>query len=209
MKPHKTKNNVPYKQRVGGSNPSTPTYYRSRWTQVCWLFFMAFGLGGVLGGCASSKGKSQPTAQTTIAQADEYLATQLPAVPAKAPWQTEGAGKELASEPPSIPVTIPADESLKATAWLDSVRKANLSIKYARGYRVQVYSGPDRALANKAKETVYRQLDGQEVYLTYRQPDFKVHVGNYLNRLEGTIYQQKLAKYFSNTLLIPEEVLLR
>ena len=165
-----------------------------------------------MAGCKSSKPAARQTTSPNskaVEQADAYLSSQRPAVPAQAPWQVASGSKELGSAVPSIPVALPADESAKATAWLDSVKKANQNIKFAKGYRIQVYSGPDRAVATKAKETVYRQLEDQEVYLTYKQPDFKVHVGNYLNRLEATQYQNKLGKYFTNTLLIPEEVLLR
>ena len=166
-------------------------------------------LGMLSAGCAGTKSVPATISATATQQADAYLATQTPAIPEKAPWQSAASANETASVPPSIPVALPKDESVKSNAWLDSVRKANENIKFAKGYRVQVYSGPDRSLANKAKEAVYRHLDGQEVYLTYKQPDFKVHVGNYLNRLEATHYQNKLGRYFANILLVPEEVLLR
>ena len=101
------------------------------------------------------------------------------------------------------------DQTARAKIWLDTIAARNRRIIYAKGYRIQAYLGPDRIIAMKTKETLYRHFDGQNVYMTYAAPNFKVQLGDFLSRLDAQLYQRQVAKYYSMPLIIDEEINLR
>lgn len=54
-----------------------------------------------------------------------------------------------------------------------------------KGYRVQIYNGPDRNKAIAIKTEFMRQHPGVSTYLTYVAPGFRVKIGDYKNRSDA------------------------
>jgi hypothetical protein len=156
------------------------------------LFFLILGMLVFQLGCASRKKAVSNTGRVAV----------VPVPPA--------AEKIIPAEPvsPQKLAFVPATHGRNAAVatWLDSISARNQKMLYTAGYRIQVYTGPDRAQAMRAKELLYKQFDGVPVYLTYKQPDFKLKAGDCMSRLEAAYLQKRLNAYFPYTLLMAEQV---
>lgn len=99
------------------------------------------------------------------------------------------------------------DDSLRLAKKIDSLTsylKAN-PIKYA-GYRILLYSGQSSEEANKIKKQVYMMNSDDNVYTEYKQPSFRVKVGNYINRIEANYHLEAYKKTFPNAMILPDQI---
>jgi hypothetical protein len=118
---------------------------------------------------------------------------------------------------PASPPKLPASEGVanmpdhrhKVEQALDSAAQWNGRLRFIQGYRLLVYNGKNRDEANMAKSTVYKSIPGLPVFTEYKQPYFKVKVGNFFERLEAQPYLVKLREAFPNLLLVPEPIRLQ
>lgn len=62
---------------------------------------------------------------------------------------------------------------------------ANLSVKYAQGYRVLAYVGLERDQAMTVRRAIISRYPEEADYLTFRQPVYRLYIGDYLTRLEA------------------------
>ena len=46
----------------------------------------------------------------------------------------------------------------------------------------------------------------QRTYISYREPNFKVHVGDFRTRLEAEKMSQELKTWFAGLFIIPEKI---
>jgi len=107
---------------------------------------------------------------------------------------------------PTGPVTPKNDVTKSVNARMDSITVKNHKLKYAQGYRIIVYSGNSSEEAKQAKEKVYEMLPNAEVYTVYKQPTFRVKVGDCFDRLEANSLYIKLKKDFANALVVPDQI---
>jgi septal ring-binding cell division protein DamX len=89
---------------------------------------------------------------------------------------------------------------------MDSISRKNQSLRFAEGYRIQVYSGPSREEANIARDKVLDIIPDVDVYPIFRQPVFRVTVGDYTDRLEANSAFVKLRSDFPNAILVPAKI---
>ena len=106
----------------------------------------------------------------------------------------------------SAPITSQSDVTKALNSRLDSIAAKNRKLKYAQGYRVIVYSGNSSEEARQAKEKVYEILPNADIYTVYKQPTFRVKVGDCFDRLEANSLYIKLKKDFSNALVVPDQI---
>lgn len=92
------------------------------------------------------------------------------------------------------------------TRWQDSLHACNRRIETAPGYRIVLYTGPDRAKANQAKEKFYRLMPEATLYTTYKQPTFRVQAGDFLDRLEALRIESRLRAEFGELLVVRERI---
>lgn len=74
------------------------------------------------------------------------------------------------------------------------------------GYRVQIYTGSDRAAAYKAQTKFVQNYPDVQSYITYLEPNFKVRVGDFRTRLEATKMMEQLRPWFPLMFIIPEKI---
>ena len=88
---------------------------------------------------------------------------------------------------------------------LDSVALANKKLKYTQGFRILVYTGFDKKQANTAKETLYKSLGNVEIYTIFKQPTYKVKLGDFNNWLDANfILNTKVIQNFPSALIVPD-----
>lgn len=95
----------------------------------------------------------------------------------------------------------------KVTIYFDSLALKNKNYHLANGYRILMYSGGNQEEATNIKSKVYRLLGNHiDIYTTYKQPDYKIKVGDYLNKFEAYEVLGKLRKISNRAILIAEQI---
>ncbi|MCD8741340.1 SPOR domain-containing protein [Mucilaginibacter roseus] len=89
--------------------------------------------------------------------------------------------------------------------WADlskggSVRSSNY------GYRVQIFNGSNRKDAYKAQNRFQDMHPDMRTYISYRDPNFRVHAGDFRTRLEAQKMLEELKPYFSGMFVIPGKI---
>lgn len=74
------------------------------------------------------------------------------------------------------------------------------------GFRVQIFSGSSRKSAYAAQAKFLDKYPAVPTYVTYREPNFKVHVGDYRSRLEAEKMMDDLKDYFAGLFIIEEKI---
>jgi hypothetical protein len=99
---------------------------------------------------------------------------------------------------------------LQSDARLDSLVnqhiEANKAANGIQGFRVQVFFGSERKIAQDAKAKMLQLMPEEEIYLIYQQPYFKVRVGDYRTRLEAEAVYRKLMHEFDKVFIIPDKI---
>jgi hypothetical protein len=118
----------------------------------------------------------------------------------------EDTVKAAIKDPNAKPV-VPTKHIGKAlNLKMDSIAERNKKLKFAEGYRIQVYSGPNRDEAMKVRDKIYDRVTDVEVYEVFRSPVFRVRVGDFLDRLEANYVLVKLQKDFPNAMIVPDKI---
>lgn len=74
------------------------------------------------------------------------------------------------------------------------------------GYRVQFYIGTSRSDAYNAQAKFNEKFPEVHTYITYREPNFKVHAGDFRTRLEANKFIQELRPLFPSLFIISEKI---
>jgi len=92
--------------------------------------------------------------------------------------------------------------------FISKVNYMNNPGQVLKGYRVQIYSGSNRVDANKVKSDFLETYLGQKIYFDYKQPYYKVRVGDYRTKLEAQkMYQLLLLDIrFKGVLIVPDDI---
>jgi hypothetical protein len=151
-------------------------------------------LGYVIG-CAP-----KPATKSTVKEYDEDLSELRPELDAS-PKDTETEFDMEISESPYVAPSNDINEQMALV--MDSIiyhnrNKANLT------YTIQVYIGRSREEANQIREKVYRVLPEETPQLGYKQPSWKVTVGEYRDRVEAYKTLTALKAAFPAAMLVPE-----
>jgi hypothetical protein len=88
----------------------------------------------------------------------------------------------------------------------DSVIAKNKNLIYSTGFRVLVYSGADRVKAMDCRKQVLKKYPTTHVYAIYHQPDWRIKVGDYDNRLEIQKIYSELLVDFPSAMIVPDQI---
>ena len=127
--------------------------------------------------------------------------------------------KDIDNYVPKFDYRIPAPEEISPTSQgsgarvrllLDSIFEANKKIKYMEGYRILAYSGSDKDEANRAKERFYQLLPYGDVYLVYKQPTYRIKLGDFTGRLEAKeVMMRKIIREYPQAIVIKDNILIK
>ena len=76
----------------------------------------------------------------------------------------------------------------------------------ANGYRVQIYFGSNRQAAYSAQAKFMSEFPEIHTYISYNEPNFKVHAGDFRTRLEAQKLESELTGIFPSLFIIPESI---
>jgi hypothetical protein len=108
-----------------------------------------------------------------------------------------------------ITVTPAGHINERLSVVYDTLKRRQGNRPVVQGFTVQVYAGSSRNAANEAKEKVYQTLQNVSPELEYIQPNFKVKVGQFIDRLEAQKMYAQLREEFPQALIIPEKIYLK
>jgi len=171
-------------------------------------------LAGWLGACASSKTASSKATSPNYNTYDEDLTTVRPKfeLPASTVNKPAGTGTVPTPAPETrrpLPMAEPLHINKQLDAVLDTIALKNRSIRYAQGYRIQVYVGDERGAAEQAKRTTYQSFPELNPYLSYRQPTYRLKVGDFMRRMDAERYLSLLRQQFTSAILVPDKIDIR
>jgi len=89
---------------------------------------------------------------------------------------------------------------------LDSVYVKNKQIKFAQGYRVLVYAGTDKVLMNQIKQKVYKAFPDIALYTVFKQPEYRISFGDFIDKIQANNYLTKILPVISNALIVQEQI---
>ncbi len=89
---------------------------------------------------------------------------------------------------------------------LAEIIKRNGDIKLIPGYTIQVYSGRSRENADMVKTEIYRKVPDARPKQYFDEPNFKVSVGQYLEKIEAQKSFSELKSHFPQAILIPTKI---
>lgn len=76
----------------------------------------------------------------------------------------------------------------------------------SNGYRIQIFSGSDRKAAYNVQARFQKRFPAIRTYLSYRDPNFKVKVGDFRSRLEAEKMVEEMRHAFNGPSIIPEKI---
>lgn len=76
----------------------------------------------------------------------------------------------------------------------------------ALGFRIQIYSGPNRNEAYAAQSRFQQQYSDISTYVSYTQPNYRVKVGDFRSRSEAQAFMREVRKNFPTLFLFTEQV---
>lgn len=74
------------------------------------------------------------------------------------------------------------------------------------GYRVQIFTGPNRKDAYSIQSKFQEEFPDIRTYVIYNEPNFKVRVGDFKNRMDAEKLQDDLKKWFTGMFIITEKI---
>lgn len=111
----------------------------------------------------------------------------------------------LAKPRPVLPtnqVNTQIDQRLRDQAY------TNQNVKYAQGYRILAYVGLEREQAMAVRRAIIGQYPEETDYITFKQPVYRLWVGDYLTRLEAEQAMQRIKPLAPKAELQPAQILL-
>jgi SPOR domain len=95
-----------------------------------------------------------------------------------------------------------------AGGWSPPARNGRV-VGSGKGFRVQIYNGPDRSKAIERKTEFMRNYPGVPSYLSYITPCFRVKVGDYRNRNDALGMLKEANSAYSPCMIVPDIINVR
>ncbi|MFN8416709.1 MAG: SPOR domain-containing protein [Cytophagaceae bacterium] len=98
------------------------------------------------------------------------------------------------------------DDAVVLNKKLDSIA-ANRTLQEISGYRILVYSGTSSDESSKVRKQIYQYDPNLSVYTDFKQPTFRVKVGNFTDRVQANYILNDLRKQFPNAMIVPDMIM--
>lgn len=165
-----------------------------------------FVMLGLYFSCSSTGSAPQKSAAYTV-DYEEDLSVHRTSYDFKSTEET-GRKPERASgnRSPEQPISVANDITPELDQLMAEVAEENKRIKTVQGFTIQVYSGTSREKAYQVHRQVYHVVPEAQPDIIYTQPNYKVQVGQFVERLEAQKTYSMLKKEFPSALIIPDRI---
>ncbi|WP_179334319.1 SPOR domain-containing protein [Winogradskyella costae] len=104
----------------------------------------------------------------------------------------------------SLTVALPAQEGVVKVSQdsdIDKLLEYKKDIKTSKVFRIQVYQNVDIDMAQREKQNFLNLFDEWPAEIVWNTPNYKVWVGNFVNRLEADRAWAKIKKEYMNAII--------
>ena len=101
--------------------------------------------------------------------------------------------------------SISPEESL-VNRLVEKHKKINADHSFMPGYRIQLYFGSDRSHATDLKTDFIGSYPKTNAYVVYRQPNFKLRVGDFKTRLEALKFLKEIQGEYNTAFIVQDDV---
>lgn len=171
------------------------------------LVVLSLILIGILDSCVSGKAASKTT--NTVGSFKDDVSAFRPVYVASNDVKTTDPVPVSETSKPTVKGKPVGDITQKLNVILDTIAGTNKNIRYAQGYRVQIYSGNSSEDANRARDKSYSLFPDITPHIVYIQPNFRVKVGDFIDKLEAQRVYVALKIDFPTALIVPERIEIR
>lgn len=118
----------------------------------------------------------------------------------------QGRGKVEVVKDPKVDSLIQEYLVDKKTGPLANAPAGDAAPVSTDGYRVQIYMGAQRQGAFEAQARFQQRFPDLRTYISYREPNFRVKVGDFRTRLEAEKMVHDLKPWFSGLFIVSEKI---
>jgi hypothetical protein len=110
--------------------------------------------------------------------------------------------------PDAAPATrVPSNHvNEKVAILMDTVASVNKNIKYAQGYRILAYNGSERQTVMNIRKSIISRMPEIKDYLTYQQPNFRLKIGDFFNRVEAQQVLNRISDIVPNAQIVQDQI---
>lgn len=106
-----------------------------------------------------------------------------------------------------LPGTTPTNHvNERVNALLDTIATLNKAVRFAKGYRILAYTGTERKAAMDIRSAIVSRLPDDRVYPQYKQPTWRVKVGDFLNRLEANQALLRIQDITPSAMIVEDQI---
>ncbi len=117
---------------------------------------------------------------------------------------------EASGEPDSIPIGRPYIMQEQRVEWLLEAHRARMAaMRGIPGFRVQIYM----ASGNQARLLTLQQMElfeegfpGVPAYMVYEEPNFKLRVGDFRNRLDARRFLESIKRQYPAAYIVMDQI---
>lgn len=106
----------------------------------------------------------------------------------------------------SLAQTAVAPQDSLANRLVEKHKKLNAAHPGMPGYRIQLYFGNDRNHATEMKTEFQHEYPKTGAYVLYRQPNFKLRVGDFKTRLEAVKFLKEIQPDYNTAFIVQDDV---
>lgn len=169
------------------------------------LFFMT--------GCATSRSvttavdyNSYNEDLSSVRPVYNSVTTAVPTnTPPSAPAATASAPRRTETRKPNAPMEA-LHINRRLDMVLDTIAVQNRSIRYAPGFRIQVYVGTQRKEVDAARLLISQEFPELSPYVSYNQPTYKLKVGDFMRRMDAERYFASIRRLIESAQLQADKV---
>lgn len=166
-----------------------------------------FVMLGLYFSCSSSGSAPQKSAASYTVDYEEDLSVHRTDFGLPSPEESSGdAERPVSNREPEQTITASNAITEELDELISEVSQQNKSVQTVQGFTIQVYSGSSREKARQVQRQVYHVVPDVEPELKYVQPNYKVQVGQFVERLEAQKTYSMLKKEFPSALIIPDRI---
>lgn len=118
------------------------------------------------------------------------------------------ANGQAVQPPPVKPGKVAYQYDHRLDTLIEKHVRINETKNSIPGYRVQIYFGGQRTKANETKSEFLKKYPETSAYLIYQQPNFKIRVGDFRDRLQAYEFYMKLIADFKTAFIVKDEITL-
>lgn len=94
----------------------------------------------------------------------------------------------------------------RVEALVDTIAILNKSVRFAKGFRILAYSGMERKAAMDIRAAIVNRVPDERDYLQYKQPNFRLKIGDYFTRLEAQQVFQQIKDITPNAMIVADQI---